>query len=96
MAEFWWRSALCTQVDRDLFFARIGAHGDEAKEVCRLCHVRVACLVDEIKHESQSEGIFGGFGRGSRRAMHAQVERGADAEEVVLRSIEREGRARAS
>lgn len=88
--DFWWRSALCAQTDRELWFEQVGGHGNTAKKICRACPVRVQCLMEEICRESQGEGIYAGFGRGPRTWMQHQVAHGADPEEVAFQAIENE------
>lgn len=56
-------SALCRQVDPEIFFPDAGDHAVDAKRVCALCPVPEACLADVLRRPSWADqyGIRGGF-----------------------------------
>lgn len=89
--EFWWRDAICQEIGTDLFFAEgPGNVQAAAKQACRICPVRLQCLADELTHEDQGMGVFGGFGRDARRLLRKRVERGQRPREVAIVAIAHE------
>lgn len=52
----WMDSALCAQVDPDLWFPNQGGVAREAKDVCRRCPVRVECA----EYGADELGVWGG------------------------------------
>lgn len=55
----WMHEAACTEADRELFFSDRVDRIAEAKEICRDCPVRIACLVDALER-GENEGVWGG------------------------------------
>lgn len=70
-SEEWRLSAACRGLGPDLFFPLkeegVDNHGNEAKEICCDCPVRIECLDAGVRNNE--EGIWGGIGRGRRRAV---------------------------
>lgn len=64
----WLGKANCLGVDPELFFPQRGASTREAKEVCRLCVVREACL-DYAIANGEKFGIWGGLSERERRRV---------------------------
>lgn len=65
------RRGNCRGVDPDLFFPERGASTREAKEVCRGCVVRQACL-DYALEAGEKHGIWGGMSERERRRLRRQ------------------------
>ena len=73
----WMRSALCAQVDGDLFFPEKGESGHDAKRVCRGCPVRLPCLEYGLAAR-EPHGIYGGLSARERtRLLRSQQTRRA-------------------
>src|SRR5829696_4347624 len=63
-----WASALCAQVDPELFFPEWGGNAEPAKAVCARCPVTALCLATFgplVEH-----GVVGGLTAGERRRQH--------------------------
>ncbi|WP_422631921.1 WhiB family transcriptional regulator [Pseudokineococcus basanitobsidens] len=60
-------AAACRGVDPDALFVR-GAEQNSAKQVCRLCPVRVECLADALDSRTE-HGVWGGMTERERRAL---------------------------
>ncbi len=69
--EDWHALANCLGVDPDLFFPERGASTREAKEVCRGCVVREACLEYALVN-GEKFGIWGGMSERERRRIRRQ------------------------
>lgn len=67
----WRDSALCAQVDSELFFPPKGASPRPAKELCARCPVTQQCLSDALEKRDQF-GIRGGTTAFQRRRMLAE------------------------
>ncbi len=68
-ADEWRSQALCAQVDTDVFFPdHAGASGRDAKQICRLCPVRLECL-QEARDRNERFGVWGGLSERERRAL---------------------------
>ena len=67
----WQQYANCLGVDPDLFFPERGVSTREAKEVCRGCVVREACLEYAIVH-AEKFGIWGGLSERERRRIRRE------------------------
>jgi WhiB family redox-sensing transcriptional regulator len=67
----WQKYANCMGVDPDLFFPERGASTREAKEVCRGCVVRDACLEYALSN-GEKFGIWGGMSERERRRIRRQ------------------------
>jgi WhiB family transcriptional regulator, redox-sensing transcriptional regulator len=69
----WWSQAACLYEDPELFFP-VGTRGpavlqvEEAKAVCRLCHVRAPCLEWALVH-GPDHGVSGGLDADERRQL---------------------------
>lgn len=77
MIEPNWAGALCAQVDPDLWFPPPGTAGEDAKAICRRCHLRPECL-EWALHVGYEHGIWGGLsgkGRAAERRRRAAVRR---------------------
>ncbi|MFD3654603.1 WhiB family transcriptional regulator [Streptomyces sp. NPDC058620] len=78
----WRASAACQNADPDLFFpVGTGApaliQAEEAKEVCRGCPVREACLRWAMDDSRQLTGVWGGLNEDERRALKRRLRRRA-------------------
>jgi WhiB family redox-sensing transcriptional regulator len=67
----WQNDANCLGVDPDLFFPERGASVKEAKEVCRGCMARLACLEFALVN-GEKFGIWGGLSERERRHLRRQ------------------------
>jgi WhiB family redox-sensing transcriptional regulator len=72
----WRDAALCRNLDPELFFpvSEIGPGAVQtarAKEICRDCPVRVACLRFALD-SGQDYGIYGGYSAAERRALRSR------------------------
>jgi len=65
--EPWTESALCQQVDNEIFYPEHGQiwKANEAKKVCALCEVRQQCLDYAIANHERF-GVWGGMTVGER------------------------------
>ena len=70
----WQDQANCLGVDPDLFFPERGASTREAKEVCRGCVVREACLEYALAAR-EKVGVWGGYTARERRRILRQRRR---------------------
>lgn len=64
--ESWRESALCVQVDTDIFFPDKGEGVAEAKFLCGQCPVKAACLANAMRTEGlgglqHRHGVWGGL-----------------------------------
>jgi WhiB family redox-sensing transcriptional regulator len=62
----WRGSALCAQVDPDLFFPEKGETATEALRVCALCEVRAECAAEALANKEE-HGVWGGITERTRR-----------------------------
>jgi WhiB family redox-sensing transcriptional regulator len=62
----WRGSALCAQVDPDLFFPEKGEKATEALRVCALCEVRAECAAEALAN-GEEHGVWGGITERTRR-----------------------------
>jgi WhiB family redox-sensing transcriptional regulator len=72
----WRDSALCAQVDPELWFPAKGQPPTEAKKICRRCDVRADCLEYALTHEGGEWNVFGVWGGTSetgRRRLRSQA-----------------------
>src|SRR4051794_41929514 len=69
LVEAWWESTSstsvpevlpCHRVDPDAFFAEAPADVEAAKELCRDCPVREACLAGALERRGPRGGLGGG------------------------------------
>jgi hypothetical protein len=72
-----WESALCAQVDPELFFPELGQPATKALTICAACSVRLICL--EVFGDIVSDGIVGGLTARDRRALRTARRNGAAA-----------------
>lgn len=61
-----WDSALCAQVDPEIFFPEKGKPPTEARKVCNACTVRTLCL--DVFGDLLDFGVVGGLTGRERRA----------------------------
>ena len=64
----WAQSALCAQVDPELFFPGKSHNGNAAKKICGMCDVRIECLQFAIETD-QRGGIWGGMTEHTRAIL---------------------------
>lgn len=74
--ESWEESALCAQVDPELFFPERGQPTWPAKKVCRGCDVRAECLQAALTR-GEEFGIWGGTSARERAKLLRRVDRKA-------------------
>lgn len=67
----WMDSALCAEVDPELFHPAKGESTAPAKSVCAACDVRADCLEYAIEHD-ELRGIWGGLTEAARRTERRQ------------------------
>ena len=79
-ARVWLASAACREVDPEVFFPTPGdtRGANRAKQICRRCPVRQACLDDAMETEGGRSiegrhGIRGGLGPAGRRNRYEQA-----------------------
>lgn len=77
MTDNWEASALCAQVDPDLFFPEKGGNVDDAVKVCQRCDVRQQCLGLALALQQTERwtvlGVWGGTTVNDRRKMRRRV-----------------------
>jgi WhiB family redox-sensing transcriptional regulator len=66
----WASQAACRTSDPDALFVQ-GAAQNRAKQVCRGCPVRTACLADALDRRTEF-GVWGGMTERERRALLRQ------------------------
>ncbi|MFB8077088.1 MULTISPECIES: WhiB family transcriptional regulator [unclassified Streptomyces] len=76
--DSWRASAACQDVDPDLFFpvgtgAPALVQAEEAKDICRSCPVRAACLDWAMDDSRQVTGVWGGLDENERRALKRRL-----------------------
>lgn len=72
-----WRAvARCTGVDPEIFHPNEEEEGLEAKAICELCPVRVACLEHAIARR-EKHGVWGGLNPRERRRLIRRRRRSA-------------------
>ncbi|MCD2469170.1 MULTISPECIES: WhiB family transcriptional regulator [unclassified Streptomyces] len=76
--DSWRASAACQDVDPDLFFpvgtgAPALVQAEEAKDICRGCPVREACLDWAMDDSRQVTGVWGGLDENERRALKRRL-----------------------
>jgi WhiB family redox-sensing transcriptional regulator len=64
----WMSSALCAQVDTELFFPDIDESNREAKLICQRCDVQEACLAYAVNAKIPF-GVWGGKSDRERRNL---------------------------
>jgi len=67
----WQGSALCAEVDPDMWFPDAGGASKEylaAKALCQRCPIRAQCLAFALEHH-EDHGIWGGLAPSERRAL---------------------------
>lgn len=64
----WQASALCAQTDPESFFPEKGGSTRSAKDVCRACDVRTACLQAALDNDERW-GVWGGLSERERRKI---------------------------
>ncbi|MGW8326527.1 WhiB family transcriptional regulator [Streptomyces sp. NPDC055897] len=71
-ADRWKTSALCAEIDPDLFFPERGASVTEAKQICFACEARIECLTYALNTRERF-GIWGGMTERGRRRLLANI-----------------------
>ena len=61
-------SALCAQVDPDLWFPEKGQGNTAAKAICHRCDIETACLAIALA-DPEIEGIWGGTSQRERQVL---------------------------
>lgn len=69
----WRDSALCAQVDPEIFFPDKGMPGRDAAAVCRRCPVQTPCLEYALRHNI-TDGVWGGVHPRARRGKYKPVD----------------------
>ena len=64
----WYDEALCAETDPDAFFPEKGESTSAAKELCRACTARNACL-DYALDNDERFGVWGGLSERERRRL---------------------------
>ncbi|MFD8567893.1 WhiB family transcriptional regulator [Streptomyces sp. NPDC057694] len=64
----WQDQALCAQTGGDFFFPEPGSSVREAKQICRLCEIRPACL-DYALTNDERFGVWGGLSEKERHQL---------------------------
>ncbi len=73
--EEWRESALCKEVDPQIFFEETpGVKSTAAKSVCRRCDVQLDCL-DYALNNSVNDGIWGGLSVNQRKRLRTERRR---------------------
>lgn len=86
--EAWRYSALCGQIDPDLWFPPPGGTGSTAKQICKRCPVIAECFEFAVSN-GETEGVWAGLSgrqlRDAVRARRASPEPADERYEVVKR-----------
>ena len=72
-AEDWRDSALCAQVDGDLFFPDKGGSNRAAKKICAACDVQAECLAYALEN-SEPFGVWAGTSERQRTRMQRSAQ----------------------
>ncbi|MET7361732.1 WhiB family transcriptional regulator [Streptomyces sp. NPDC005562] len=64
----WQEQALCAQTGADFFFPEPGSSVREAKDICRMCEMRTACLEYALNNDERF-GVWGGLSEKERYAL---------------------------
>ncbi|MEU1014349.1 WhiB family transcriptional regulator [Streptomyces sp. NPDC005900] len=64
----WQEQALCAQTGADFFFPEPGSSVREAKDICRMCEMRPACLEYALANDERF-GVWGGLSEKERFAL---------------------------
>lgn len=80
----WRLSALCAEVDREVFFPDPGVSAESALRVCRRCGVAAECLADALAGDVRF-GVWGGTTEGERKALREGLDAAAADEAVAGR-----------
>lgn len=67
LPERWRDSALCSEVDPELFFAGVGDASQvlDAKRICNMCPVIAPCRAEALEN-AEPHGVWGGLSAGER------------------------------
>jgi|HigsolmetaAR206D_1030411.scaffolds.fasta_scaffold16227_2 WhiB family redox-sensing transcriptional regulator len=79
----WEESALCRQVDPEMFFPESGEDPVAAKEVCRRCSVRLLCLQTALVRRERF-GVWGGLSAVERRRLLHDLDLDDDSDDVEV------------
>lgn len=74
MTVDWRGSALCAQVDTEIFFLDKGDPPAPAKRICAACPVRVDCLTEALDR-NEPYGIWGGLAPRERQRLRLDTGR---------------------
>lgn len=70
----WTATALCAQVDPDIFFPEKGGDAQPAKRVCGMCDVRAQCLAWVLARTGEDRyGIVAGLTPHERRVLRRRA-----------------------
>ncbi|GGM85141.1 hypothetical protein GCM10012275_64860 [Longimycelium tulufanense] len=68
----WRETAICSQVDPELFFPEKGGSTQPAKRICKGCPLRDQCLAWALEHDERY-GVWGGLSEMQRRKLRART-----------------------
>lgn len=71
-----WASAVCAQVDPEMFYPEKGEGTKDARDLCAACPLRQECLEFALANKEEY-GVWGGLGAGERKALLRQRARSA-------------------
>ena len=64
----WHEQALCAQTGADFFFPEPGSSVLDAKRICGMCPIRLACLEYALAHDERF-GVWGGLSEKERLGL---------------------------
>ncbi|GHE52421.1 WhiB family transcriptional regulator [Streptomyces longispororuber] len=67
----WQEQALCAQTGPEFFFPEPGSSVREAKNICRLCDMRTACLAYALDNDERF-GVWGGLSEKERQNLRRE------------------------
>jgi len=73
---------LCAEVDPDLWFPEVGQSNKEAKDICRDCEVRDACLQWSLNADERY-GVWGGVSATERSRLRKRKPLGRPESDIV-------------
>ncbi|MFJ2675083.1 WhiB family transcriptional regulator [Streptomyces sp. NPDC087525] len=74
----WMASAVCSEVDPDLFHPEKGVSSAAARRICMGCPVRTDCL-DHALTAPETQGVWGGMSARQRGQLRRKTEDAQDA-----------------
>jgi WhiB family redox-sensing transcriptional regulator len=72
----WRQRGACRGLDPSIFYPETDEEAEQAKAVCSMCHVRVACLEHALANR-EKQGVWGGCSERERRRIVRQRRRTA-------------------